>query len=104
VDETLIGRARGPGRPPVGDRVVVRLPVDLLADIDLRAAALGRSRASVVRSLLDEALGRRTTADDGVDRAQIRRALAMTPTERMHRALELSAQQRRIRGRARHRR
>jgi Arc/MetJ-type ribon-helix-helix transcriptional regulator len=94
----------GPGRPPVGDRVVVRLPDELLADIDRRAAALGRSRASVIRSLLDEVLGRSTAPDDGVDRTQLHRVLAMTPGQRMHHALDLAGQQRRLRGSARRRR
>lgn len=97
-------RAGVVGRPPVGDRVVVRLPDDLLAEIDRRAAVLGRSRASVIRSLLDEALGRSTAADDGVDRAQLHRSLAMTPSQRMHHAVELAAQHRRLRGATRRRR
>jgi predicted transcriptional regulator len=101
---TEVSTARRPGRPPVGDRVVVRLPDALLADLDHRAEVLGRSRASVIRSLLDEVLGRSEAADDGVDRAQIRRALALTPAERVRHATTLAAQQRRIRGAARPRR
>jgi hypothetical protein len=54
-----------------------------------------------MRSLLEEALGRSAVADDGVDRAQLQRALAMTPSERMHHALELAGQQRRFRSAAR---
>lgn len=61
----------------------VRLPADVLAEIDRRARLLGRSRASVVRSLLEAALGVTDVADDGVDRAQIRRMLALSPLDRM---------------------
>ena len=52
-------------------------------------------------SLLDEALGRTETLADGVDRAQIRRALALSPAERVQRMIEVAAQQGRIRGKAR---
>jgi metal-responsive CopG/Arc/MetJ family transcriptional regulator len=70
------------GRPSVGSRVSVRLPADLLARVDARAAAIGESRASVVRDLLADALGAAPPLD-GVDRAQIRRMLALTPRERI---------------------
>ena len=79
----------------------VRLPTHLLEDIDRRAAVLGRSRASVIRSLLEEALGRSASPDDGIDRAQLHRTLAMTPAQRMHGAVDLAAQQRRFRHAAR---
>lgn len=92
---------RRPGRPVVGARVPVRLPPDLLEDIDRRARLLGRPRAAVIRSLLMEALGHAASLDDGVDRAQIRRMLAMTPSERMRHMTGVAAQQKRFRGKAR---
>ncbi|MGH9187357.1 MAG: CopG family transcriptional regulator [Acidimicrobiales bacterium] len=92
---------RRPGRPAVGVRVPVRLPPDVLDDIDRRARLLGRSRAAVIRSLLLEALGRVDAPDDGVDRAQIRRMLSLSPRERMGHMSEVAAQQKRIRGTAR---
>ena len=92
---------RGPGRPVVGTRVPVRVPPDLLDDIDRRARVLGRSRAAVIRSLLREALGPTETPDDGVDRSQIRRMLAMSPRERMRHMSGVAAQQKRFRGKAR---
>jgi metal-responsive CopG/Arc/MetJ family transcriptional regulator len=91
---------RGRGRPAVGERIAVRLPQDLLDDIDLRARILGRSRASVIRSILDHALGRTPEPDDGVDRAQIRRMLRLSPRERLDHMAHVASQQRRVRGRA----
>jgi hypothetical protein len=79
----------------------VRLPPDLLEDIDRRAGLLGRSRAAVIRSLLREALGRNDSPDDGVDRAQIRRMLARSPRERIRHMVEVAAKQSRLRGAAR---
>lgn len=79
----------------------VRLPDDLLDQIDQRARALGRSRASVIRSLLLEALGSAPVSDEGVDRAQLRRSLARTPRERIEHMIQISLQQERLRGRAR---
>jgi metal-responsive CopG/Arc/MetJ family transcriptional regulator len=70
----------------VGARVSVRLPPDLLGRVDARAAAVGESRATVVRQLLTTALaGPPLTGEesDGVDRAQIRRMLALRPRERI---------------------
>jgi len=92
--------ARRAGRPAVGTRVPVRLPVDLLGDIDRRARVLGRSRASVIRSLLVAALSQSDAPDDGVDRAQIRRMLGMSPPERLRHMRDVAAQQQRIRGMA----
>jgi len=92
---------RRPGRPAVGARVPVRVPPDLLEDIDRRARVLGRSRAAVIRSLLLEALGRAELSDDGVDRSQIRRMLAMSPSDRMRHMADVGAQQKRFRGKAR---
>jgi hypothetical protein len=77
------------------------LAPDVLDEIDRRARVLGRSRAAVIRSLLAEALGRAETPDDGVDRAQIRRQLALSPAERVRRMSEVATQQRRLRGKAR---
>jgi hypothetical protein len=94
---------RGRGRPAVGERVAVRLPPDVLDDIDRRARILGRSRASVIRSMLDHALRRAPEPDDGVDRAQIRRMLRLSPGERIDHMAHVAAQQRRARGKARKR-
>jgi metal-responsive CopG/Arc/MetJ family transcriptional regulator len=69
------------GRPPIGERVAVRLPARMLAELDERAAAAGVSRAEAIRALLGRAL--ESGADDGVDRTQIARRLAMSPAERL---------------------
>jgi metal-responsive CopG/Arc/MetJ family transcriptional regulator len=92
-----------PGRPPIGARVPVRLPDEVLAQIDRRARILGRSRASIIRSLLHAALGDASVPDDGVDRAQIRRSLALSPRERIEHMTKVRAQQARVRGKARQR-
>ena len=97
---TAHDRPRRPGRPAVGVRVPVRLPEELLAEIDRRARILGRSRASIIRSLLLEALGD-SSVPDGVDRAQIRRSLALAPGERIEHLTKVHAQQARLRGSAR---
>lgn len=96
-------RPRRPGRPSVGVRVPVRLPDELLAEVDRRARTLGRSRGSIIRSLLLESLGHSATPDDGVDRAQIRRSLAVSPRERIEHMTQVHAQQERLRGTARRR-
>jgi len=96
-------RTGRPGRPAIGVRVPVRLPDDLLAQIDRRARTLGRSRASIIRSLLLEALGDSAACDDGVDRAQIRRSLALGPRERIEHMTKVHAQQARLRASARRR-
>jgi hypothetical protein len=44
---------RGPGRPEIGPPVNVRVPVDLLAWIDERAAEIGATRAQFIRDALD---------------------------------------------------
>jgi hypothetical protein len=44
---------RGPGRPEIGPPVHTRLPVDLIAWIDERAAACGVTRAALIRDALD---------------------------------------------------
>jgi metal-responsive CopG/Arc/MetJ family transcriptional regulator len=103
VDAATVTLERRPGRPSIGARVPVRLPPDLLEEVDRRARTLGRSRASVIRSLLVGALDRTPNADDGVDRAQIRRALAMSPSERVRHMTGVAAQQGRLRGAARRR-
>jgi len=94
--------SRRPGRPAIGVRVPVRLPDALLSEVDQRARILGRSRASVIRSLLQDALGH-GSPDDGVDRAQIRRSLALSPRERIAHMTAVQAQQARLRGKARQR-
>ena len=93
---------RRPGRPAIGARVSIRLPDDLLREVDQRARILGRSRASVIRSLLLDALGHEAP-DDGVDRAQIRRSLALSPIERMAHMTAVRDQHTRLRGKARRR-
>jgi len=92
---------RRPGRPAVGVRIPVRLPAELLDDIDRRARVLGRSRAAVIRSLLVEALGQGDEPKDGVDRSQIRRRLALSPRERVDHMHAVATQHERIRGTAR---
>ena len=79
--------------------MAVRLPAELLTLIDGRAAANARSRAATIRDLLTQALysGR----DDGVDRGQIRRMLAMTPAERVRQMTEVANAQTHLRRRAR---
>lgn len=42
----------GPGRPPIGPMVNVRLPEELIAKLDKHAADYGISRAEVIRLLL----------------------------------------------------
>ena len=69
------------GRPRVGERVSIRLPDDVLAEIDRRADTASLSRAEAIRRLLDRAL--RTGVGDGVDRAQIARRLRLSPAERI---------------------
>lgn len=69
------------GRPAIGDRIAVRLPVEMIAELDARAAAADVSRAEAVRILLDRALA--TGPEDGVDRTQIARRLALTPRQRV---------------------
>lgn len=64
----------------------MRLPDEMLAELDARASAAGVPRAEAVRLLLGRALA--TGPDDGVDRTQIARRLAMTPAERVRRMAE----------------
>jgi predicted transcriptional regulator len=45
---------RGRGRPSEGTRIDVRLPAELLADIDYIAAKTGSTRATVIRDALNE--------------------------------------------------
>ena len=51
--------------------------------------------------VLLEALGWTEAPVDGVDRAQIRRMLELSPGERMRHMSEVAAQQKQIRGKAR---
>jgi hypothetical protein len=53
----------------------------MLAEVDARARSAGVSRAEAIRRLLEQVLG--PGDDDGVDRTQIARRLAMTPAERL---------------------
>jgi predicted transcriptional regulator len=47
---------RLPGRPVIGPPFTLRLSVELTAALDRRAAALGISRAALIRALLEHAL------------------------------------------------
>ncbi len=47
---------RGPGRPPVGPAIHLRLPLGLLERIDTAAAARGTTRAEAIRDLLTVAM------------------------------------------------
>lgn len=47
---------RRPGRPEIGPAVQVRLPEDLLEQIDALAEQAGISRAETIRQLLEKAL------------------------------------------------
>ena len=46
----------GPGRPPIGPAITLRLPADLLKQLDRRAKRDGVTRAELVRQLLSDAL------------------------------------------------
>lgn len=48
---------RGPGRPEIGPAVTIRLPEEMIAQLDQRAEAAKVSRAEIVRRMLAEALG-----------------------------------------------
>jgi hypothetical protein len=85
------------GRPPVGERVAVRLPADLLGAIDRHASLAGLSRAAAIRALLRQVV-RADQDDPGVDRAQIRRMLELTPAERVRRASRVERELRALRG------
>lgn len=47
---------RGPGRPEIGPAIQIRLPEDMLAQIDQQAKELGISRAERIRQLLAQAM------------------------------------------------
>lgn len=47
---------RGPGQPPIGRPIPVRLPEWLIADLDRLAEKEGTSRARLIRGLIGEAL------------------------------------------------
>ena len=46
----------GRGRPPVGPRVNIRIPVEVIAALDAEAERLGVNRSELVRRILCEAL------------------------------------------------
>ena len=46
---------RGPGRPPIGRQVGVRIPADLIVWLDEQAADLGVTRADFMRDALEYA-------------------------------------------------
>lgn len=86
---------RSPGRPHVGPRVSVRLTAELLAQLDEEATRRGESRAETIRRLVGGALD-----DSGVDVAQIRRALARTPAQRIRDVARVERSLAALRGRA----
>lgn len=84
------------GRPPVGQRVCVRLPDEMLHELDARATAAGLTRAEAIRRLLERTLS--TGPHDGVDRTQIARRLRMTPSERFRTGVAEARRLRALRG------
>lgn len=50
--EVEAGTRRGPGRPPVGKPIPVRMPADLLRQVDSFAAEYGVPRAVMVRAMV----------------------------------------------------
>jgi metal-responsive CopG/Arc/MetJ family transcriptional regulator len=42
----------GPGRPSTGVRVDVRIPADILAELDREAAEIGWQRAELIRWII----------------------------------------------------
>lgn len=86
---------RSPGRPAVGPRISVRVDPALLDRLDAEASRSGQSRASTVRRLLAASVD-----ETGVDVAQIRRALALSPAERIRALARTERHLAGIRGRA----
>jgi hypothetical protein len=74
----------------------VRLPPPVLAFLDRQAAREGSTRARVIRRIVSEAMDASTP--DGVDRAQIRRLLAMSPAQRVRHMTDVANALVRIRG------
>lgn len=68
----------------------MRLPADVLARVDEEAAMHDETRAATMRRLLDSALASQAGPDSGVDRAQIRRMLALSPLERIRHAADVA--------------
>lgn len=52
-----IEEERGPGRPEIGPAVMIRLPEEMIAQLDEMAQRVEVSRAEIVRRMLAEALG-----------------------------------------------
>jgi predicted transcriptional regulator len=75
----------------------VRLPPELLARVDGLAQQASVSRATSIRRLIASALG---AENDGVDVAQIRRALALSPAERVRTMVEAKRNVAAVRSRA----
>ena len=48
---------RGRGRPPIGERVELRLPPDVLAAVDAEAVELGWKRAELLRAIVCDHYG-----------------------------------------------
>jgi predicted DNA-binding protein len=89
--------ARARGRPTVGERISVRLSPELLEAVDRLSVETGATRAATIRGLLEAALQQ---SNDGVDRAQIRRMLAMEPRDRIRHMAEVTRGLQRMRRRA----
>lgn len=53
---------RGPGQPPIGRPVPVRLPAWLIESLDREAEAEGKTRARLIRDLITEARAARRAA------------------------------------------
>ena len=82
--------------------MVVRLPDELLREVDRVATEQDMSRARAIRGLLADALF--IAGNDGIDRAQIQRMLAMTPRERIQQLATVVNAQSPLRGESRGRR
>jgi hypothetical protein len=55
---TPTAAARGRGRPPIGERIELRLPPDVAAALDAEAASLGYKRAELARWIIAERYGK----------------------------------------------
>jgi hypothetical protein len=53
-NQAQLTAARGRGRPPVGERIEVRLPADVVARIDRLAEEFEQTRAETLRAIIIE--------------------------------------------------
>jgi hypothetical protein len=63
-DGDIVTATRGRGRPPIGPSIHVRLPADLLAEIDRLAETSSEKRSETARRLIVDGL--RTITSEGV--------------------------------------